>query len=103
MRREDNKVIQLMKLSKKATAIYGNYNPVSNEWEIAGRPVQCLALYENGDISPVVICGSRCERADSKPDFIGVYPADLMYCPYPWIQKKQIEEYFGLKEGEHEG
>ena len=47
MEKKGSKIIQLMKVSTKMTAIYGSKKPESNEWDFNGDVNQCLALCED--------------------------------------------------------
>ena len=47
MEKKGSKIIQLMKVSTKMTAIYGSKRPESNEWDFNGDVIQCLALCED--------------------------------------------------------
>ena len=90
MEKKGSKIIQLMKVSTKMTAIYGSKKPESNEWDF-------------GDVVPVAVRSTGCVVVENKPDFIGILPYDLSHCPYPTMAKKEIIRYFKLEEKEHDG
>lgn len=103
MEKKGSKIIQLMKVSTKMTAIYGSKRPESNEWDFNGDVIQCLALCEDGDVVPVAVRSTGCVVVENEPDFIGILPYDLSHCPYPTMTKKEIIRYFKLEEKEHDG
>lgn len=88
MEKKGSKIIQLMKVSTKMTAIYGSKKPESNEWDFNGDVIQCLALCEDGDVVPVAVRSTGCVVVENKPDFIGILPYDRSQLQWKKQQRK---------------